>query len=59
MVRELAIGLDIGTTSVKAVIFDLMGNLIAEAEEMVTTYYPNPDWAEQSRTQKKWRRHPF
>ncbi|RDW21889.1 gluconate kinase [Oceanobacillus arenosus] len=47
MARELAIGLDIGTTSVKAVIFDLTGNLVAEAEEMVTTTYPNPDWTEQ------------
>lgn len=48
MFRELVIGLDIGTTSVKAVIFDLTGNLIAEAEDMITTYYPEPEWAEQN-----------
>jgi len=47
MSRELVIGLDIGTTSAKAVIFDLDGKLIAEAEEMVTTHYPETDWAEQ------------
>jgi len=45
--RELVIGLDMGTTSVKAVVFDIMGELVSEAEEMVTTYYPEPGWAEQ------------
>lgn len=48
MKRELVIGLDIGTTSVKAVIFDMNGKLIAEAEKMITTYYPYPEWAEQN-----------
>lgn len=48
MQKELVIGLDIGTTSAKAVVFELNGKLIAEAEEMVETYYPNPGWAEQS-----------
>ncbi|WP_068677067.1 gluconokinase [Oceanobacillus sp. Castelsardo] len=47
MSRELVIGLDIGTTSVKAVIFDQKGKVIAEAEEMITTNYPKSDWAEQ------------
>lgn len=47
MSRELVIGLDIGTTSVKAVVFDLKGKLIAESEELITTDYPKPDWAEQ------------
>jgi gluconokinase len=48
MLRELVMGLDIGTTSVKAVIFDITGKLIAEAEELITTYYPEPEWAEQN-----------
>lgn len=48
MLRELVIGLDIGTTSVKAVIFDLTGKLIAEAEDMIATYYPESEWAEQN-----------
>lgn len=47
MSRELVIGLDIGTTSVKAVVFNLKGKLIAEAEELITTNYPKPSWAEQ------------
>ncbi len=46
--RELVIGLDIGTTSAKAVLFDKKGRLIAEAEEMVTTYSPEADRKEQN-----------
>src|SRR5699024_6165360 len=48
MSRELVIGLDMGTTSVKAVVFNLSGELIAEVEEVITTNYPNPGWAEQN-----------
>ncbi|WP_067730381.1 gluconokinase [Oceanobacillus damuensis] len=48
MRKKLIIGLDIGTTSAKAVIFDLKGKLIAESEEMVTTYYPQQGWVEQN-----------
>ena len=48
MAKELVAGLDIGTTSVKAIIFDLKGTMIAEAEKMITTYYPYPGWAEQN-----------
>ncbi|MBY7142289.1 gluconokinase [Virgibacillus sp. NKC19-3] len=47
MGRELVAGLDLGTTSVKAVLFDLRGRLIAESEKMNTTYYPHAEWAEQ------------
>lgn len=47
MSRELVIGLDIGTTSAKAVAFDLRGNLVAEAESTITTYHPVAGWAEQ------------
>lgn len=46
--KSLVIGLDIGTTSAKAVVFDLKGKLIAETEEMIKTYYPKTDWVEQS-----------
>ncbi|WP_255639641.1 gluconokinase [Aquibacillus saliphilus] len=45
--KELVIGLDMGTTSVKAIIFDLDGNLVEEAEKMITSYYPQSDWVEQ------------
>jgi len=41
MRRELVIGLDIGTTNIKAVLFNIKGNLIAEAEKKVVTYYSN------------------
>lgn len=47
MKEKLVIGLDIGTTSAKAVAFDVGGKLYAEAEEMVTTYYPKYGYAEQ------------
>lgn len=47
MKEKLVIGLDIGTTSAKAVVFDKKGKLITEAEELVTTYYPKQGYAEQ------------
>lgn len=47
MSRELVMALDIGTTSAKAVIFELNGKLVAEAERMITSYYPQADWVEQ------------
>jgi gluconokinase len=47
MSRELVMGLDIGTTSVKAVVFNLNGNVIVESEEMNTSYYPQTGWVEQ------------
>lgn len=45
--REVVVGLDIGTTSVKAVLFDIHGKLIYETEEMNTTFHPRAGWAEQ------------
>lgn len=47
MPRELVMGLDIGTTSVKACVFNLHGKLIAEAEEMNAFHYPQQGWVEQ------------
>ncbi|MDQ0256721.1 gluconokinase [Evansella vedderi] len=47
MLRELVIGLDLGTTSVKAVLFDSKGKLLAEVEELITSYYPKLNWVEQ------------
>lgn len=40
-------GLDIGTTSVKAVVFSKDGKFIAEAENLIPTFYPEANWAEQ------------
>ncbi|MGN8646448.1 gluconokinase [Gracilibacillus sp. HCP3S3_G5_1] len=45
--EEVVIGLDIGTTSVKAVAFDLKGNVKAEAEQLIDTYYPALSFVEQ------------
>lgn len=47
MTRELVIGLDIGTTSVKACLFTMNGKLIAEVEKMNSFYYPQQGWVEQ------------
>jgi len=48
MKEKLVIGLDIGTTNVKAVVFNKKGKLFAEAEEELTTFYPEQGFAEQS-----------
>lgn len=45
--REFVIGLDIGTTSVKACVFHLNGKLVAEVEKMNTFHYPKQGWVEQ------------
>jgi gluconokinase len=47
MTRELVMGIDIGTTSVKACIFDLTGKLVVEVEKMNSFHYPQQGWVEQ------------
>jgi gluconokinase len=47
MSGELILALDLGTTSAKAVIFEQNGKLVAEAEKMVTSHYPELGWVEQ------------
>ncbi|WP_127496027.1 gluconokinase [Paenibacillus glycanilyticus] len=42
------IGLDLGTTSAKACIFNRIGHLIAEAEELVDSEYPQVGWVQQN-----------
>lgn len=46
-VGELVIGLDIGTTSVKAVAFTRNGNVQYEAEQLIETIYPKESYVEQ------------
>jgi xylulokinase len=41
----LLAGLDIGTTNIKAVIFEPHGRPVAEASVHTPTYYPQPAWA--------------
>jgi len=47
MSREFVIGLDLGTTSVKACVFNLHGKLIADVEKGITSNYPQQGWVEQ------------
>lgn len=47
MTKEFVIGLDIGTTSAKAVVFNINGKVAAEAEKLTKTYFPEPGWVEQ------------
>ncbi|NJR13476.1 MAG: hypothetical protein HC779_03530, partial [Phyllobacteriaceae bacterium] len=47
MTQPLLIGIDIGTTSTKAVLVDAQGNLLGEASQEYRTHYPHPNWAEQ------------
>jgi len=47
MNHALLIGIDIGTTSVKTVVFDTRGNIISHAGQEYPTAYPHPNWAQQ------------
>ncbi|MDF0727299.1 gluconokinase [Cytobacillus sp. S13-E01] len=47
MNKSIVIGLDIGTTSVKAVAFNKSGNVLGEKEVEYPLYTPQPSWAEQ------------
>ncbi|WP_053362246.1 gluconokinase [Bacillus sp. FJAT-27251] len=47
MSKEFVIGLDLGTTSVKACVFNLKGKVISEVEKLNTFAYPQPGWSEQ------------
>lgn len=44
---ELLLGIDIGTTNVKAVLTTPEGWIIAQAQTDYPTYHPKPGWAEQ------------
>jgi xylulokinase len=41
----LLLGLDIGTTNIKAVVFDGAGRPLAQASVRTPTHYPQPGWA--------------
>jgi gluconokinase len=47
MTKNYVLGLDIGTTSVKAVVFHLNGKVATEYEQLITTHLPQPSWVEQ------------
>lgn len=48
MKKEFVVGLDCGTTNVKALLFTFSGKVMAEKEETITTVYPEPGGAEQN-----------
>ena len=67
--RDLILTIDNGTQSLKALVFDLQGELQAKAQVTFEPYFsPKPGWAEQdsqvfwqalcSACQQLWRRHP-
>lgn len=41
----LLVGIDVGTTNIKAVIFDPSGQTVAQASVLTPTHYPRPNWA--------------
>ncbi|MCB0214080.1 MAG: carbohydrate kinase, partial [Anaerolineae bacterium] len=41
----LLVGIDVGTTNIKAIIFDTSGQTVAQASTPTPTYYPRPNWA--------------
>ena len=47
MEKRQLLGIDIGTSACKVVVFDESGRLLAQASRPYDVYYPNPGWAEQ------------
>ena len=45
--RNLLLGIDVGTTSLKAILFDADGTILSQASQEYPTAYPHPNWAEQ------------
>jgi xylulokinase len=43
--EPLLVGLDVGTTSIKALIFTPSGKVVAQAHQHTPTYVPQPGWA--------------
>ena len=45
--QQLLLGIDVGTQSLRAVLFDLHGKAVAFGVAPIETTYPRPTWAEQ------------
>ncbi|MBK8045893.1 MAG: carbohydrate kinase [Anaerolineales bacterium] len=43
--NPLLVGIDFGTTNIKAIVFDPTGRVLAGASAPTPTYYPRPGWA--------------
>lgn len=48
MNKDVLLGIDIGTESARAAVFDFKGNLIASSQKRCRTFYPEPGYAEQN-----------
>jgi FGGY-family pentulose kinase len=46
--KEFVIGVDVGTLSTRAGIFDLKGSMVANGSQTTSVYYSQPDFVEQS-----------
>ena len=46
--RELLLGVDIGTSACKVAVFNREGEVIASGNGGYQVYYPHPGWAEQN-----------
>lgn len=44
--HPLLVGIDFGTTNIKAIVFDATGGIVSAASVPTPTIYPRPDWAE-------------
>ena len=44
--KEYILALDQGTTSCRALIFDVNGTIIASAQQEFSQYFPKPGWVE-------------
>lgn len=44
--HPLLVGIDFGTTNIKAIVFDATGAIVSAASVPTPTTYPQPDWAE-------------
>lgn len=45
MADPLLLGIDIGTTNIKTILFDPAGTTVAQASVRTPTHYPRPNWA--------------
>ena len=47
MKSQYIVGIDVGTTGTKTVIFDLQGRVVSKAYREYGCIYPKPGWVEQ------------
>lgn len=47
MTTPVLLAIDAGTTSVRAIIFDARGHVLAAAQQEIAQFYPQPGWVEQ------------